>query len=403
MKIGIQTCGSAGDMYPMFALAEALCHVGHDVTLYYTSFFGQSFSFKKVERLTCLSSAIFDEEFNYSVPSRPIFDMSPEEQMQYLKEDVFKPFSMQISKAAETLCQEQDMVIGVAMLYQLICMAEKYNIPFISYQVDNVYVPAPNDEKIWLDGWIEENFADTVNAYREKYNLPPVENLRRTFYRSKILNLLAFSPVLEPKQQHWGDTFEVCGYFYREPIVNLDNTLLQAFLNAGSPPIFISVGSMAFYESDIETLRNMLISAVNLAGCRAIVQIGNYTEIETVSNNIYMASYVPHEAVLPYCMGMIHHGGSGTVHTSLKYGCPSITMAYAFDQFFWGKKIVENGASSTVLYRNRVDEIQLAGDIRKLMCYPEYRANAQALRLRMKRENGVKKAVRCIEHIINNT
>lgn len=384
----------------MFALAEGLCRAGHEVTLYYTSFFGQVFSPKPIDGLHCYSSGLFDPDFNYSVPSLPIFDLSIEAQMQYLINDIFTPFQPQISQAAHQLCQENDVVIGVAMLYQLICMAEKYKVPFISYQVDSVYVPSEGNAKIWLDDWIEKNWEPIVNPYRASLGLSPVTDLRRHFYPSKLLNLLAYSPMLEPKKTYWGDTFEVCGYLHGTQVTTIDDLELKAFIDAGSPPIFISMGSMAFYEPDITLLRSMLLKAVELAGCRAIIQLGHAAQPQgKLNDNVYVAGYVAHEAVLPHCSGVVHHGGSGTVHTALKYACPSITIGYAFDQFFWGEKLVGLGVSPALLERRLFDEIQLAGDLRKLMCYQKYKDAAQYMRLKMKREDGVKKAVRCIEAV----
>lgn len=399
MKIGIQACGSTGDLQPLHALAVGLCNAGHDVTLYYTTFFGQEFSPEPVPGLLCESTAVFDKESDYVAPSRPIFNLSLESQMEYLMGDVIEPFKQQMSLAAEELCKKNAVVIGVAMLYQLICMAEKYHIPFISFQVDNVYVPAPDGQRIWLDDWIEKNWAPVVNPYRILHGLAPVTDLRRTFYPSKILNLLAFSPVLEPKQPHWGDTFEVCGYFHGVHTATALTPELENFLDAGAPPIFISMGSMMFYEQNPAEFHELLLAAVKLADCRAIIQLGNSSK-QHKQDQVYYAGYFPHHSLLPHCVGMVHHGGSGTVHTVLKNACPSITIAYAFDQFFWGKKLVTTGAAPGLLSRNLLDEVQLAGDIRKLMRYQDYKNSATLLRRYMKREDGVKKAVSAITRVV---
>lgn len=402
MKIGIQACGSTGDLQPMHALAAGLCSAGHEVTLYYTAFFGQVFSPEPVPGLWCESTAVFDKASDYSAPSRPIFALSLEAQMEYLIGAVIEPFKQQMSLAAEELCQKNELVIGVAMLYQLICMAEKYRVPFISFQVDNVYVPAQDGQRIWLDDWIEKNWAPIVNPYRASHGLVPVTDLRRTFYPSKILNLLAFSPVLEPKQPHWGDTVEVCGYFHGADTDTALAPELKNFLDAGPPPIFISLGSMMFYEPNPAEFHELLLSAVKLADCRAIIQLGNNSKAHGQQQGpVYYAGYLPHHKLLPHCVGMVHHGGSGTVHTALKQACPSITVAYAFDQFFWGRKLVDTGVAPGLLSRRLVDEVQLAGDIRKLMRYPDYKNAATLLRRYMKREDGVRKAVSAINRVIS--
>ena len=39
----------------------------------------------------------------------------------------------------------------------------------------------------------------------------------------------------------------------------------------------------------------------------------------------------------------IHHGGSGTTHMALKYGCASMIIPHIIDQFTWNKIIHEKG------------------------------------------------------------
>ena len=41
---------------------------------------------------------------------------------------------------------------------------------------------------------------------------------------------------------------------------------------------------------------------------------------------------------------MIHHGGAGTTHSALRFGCASLIIPHFIDQFFWAKKVVGLGA-----------------------------------------------------------
>ena len=41
--------------------------------------------------------------------------------------------------------------------------------------------------------------------------------------------------------------------------------------------------------------------------------------------------------------GVIHHGGSGTTHLALKYGCATMIVPHIFDQFVWNRVIDKLG------------------------------------------------------------
>jgi UDP:flavonoid glycosyltransferase YjiC (YdhE family) len=40
----------------------------------------------------------------------------------------------------------------------------------------------------------------------------------------------------------------------------------------------------------------------------------------------------------------VQHGGSGTTHTALRYGRPSLVIPHIIDQFFWNRRVAELGA-----------------------------------------------------------
>lgn len=43
----------------------------------------------------------------------------------------------------------------------------------------------------------------------------------------------------------------------------------------------------------------------------------------------------PHEALLPRCAAVMHHGGAGTTAAALRAGTPQLVCPLHFDQFTW--------------------------------------------------------------------
>ena len=48
---------------------------------------------------------------------------------------------------------------------------------------------------------------------------------------------------------------------------------------------------------------------------------------------------VAHDALLPECVAMIHHGGAGTVAACVRAGCAQIIVPFAFDQHEWAASL----------------------------------------------------------------
>jgi sterol 3beta-glucosyltransferase len=137
-----------------------------------------------------------------------------------------------------------------------------------------------------------------------------------------------------------------------------------------------------------------LLEAIELAGCRAIIQADWRKSSYRPENNknIHLVDYLPHHLILPKCLGMVHHGGAGTSHAALLNECPSIVIAYAWDQFYWGRELDKLGVSAGMIKRKYLDALQLAGAIRRLSLDLDFKQNAVQTRRNMKREKGLERA-----------
>jgi sterol 3beta-glucosyltransferase len=406
MKIGIQTWGSRGDILPWIALGQGLSKAGHEVILFYSDALGEGdFSSFSIERLTVNSTIKFrkNHEVIKQIPVKQIFDMDLNSQISYMTDEVFAPYEPEIIAAAENLCKTVDLIIIGSILYHTSTIAEKLNIPITIIHVDYQYTPKKGNELFEAD--INRLLLNKVNNFREKYSLPAISNVREKVFTSSTLNLLIFSKLFKHKQIELPQEFQITGYLFPETNRNYKiSENLKSFLENGSPPVYFSIGSLAFFEYNQTEILKVIIQAVEISGCRAIIQDNWNKKTETNNKNIFIINdYIPHLEVFSQCLAVVHHGGAGTTHTTLLAGCPSIVVAYAWDQFYWGKELIRLGVTPGLLRRKYVDSLQLAGDIRKIMIDPEYKNNALKAQKRIKRENGVKNAVNLIEKKIRES
>ena len=75
-----------------------------------------------------------------------------------------------------------------------------------------------------------------------------------------------------PRPPEWGENIHITGYWYLDTPGFEPPPALQAFLNAGAPPVYIGFGSMP--SRNPEQVTNMVIQALAMAGQRGILLTG---------------------------------------------------------------------------------------------------------------------------------
>ena len=149
-------------------------------------------------------------------------------------------------------------------------------------------------------------------------------------------------------------------------------------------------------------MQERTLTAVKMAGIRAIIQADQIKEVEKVNTEkLYFIDAVPYSSIFPYVRGVVHHGGCTTNGLSLLYGCPTLVIPLALDQYFYGRMDNRLGAGPAPLY------------IRKKLCTTEqiesalldlvsgqYDEAAREISAKMQRENGVVCAADAIEKYV---
>jgi len=401
MKIGIQTYGSRGDINPWIALGQGFCEQGHEVVLYYTNYTGGDFSHHSDDNFKVVSSRTLapDSGAYEKVSAKKIYDLDIEDLTDYMVKEVFDLFEREMILAGQKLCAYADVIINNPNLYHTSCLAEKYAVPRVNILVECQFSPS-NKVSQYNDVHINSYFLERINGYRQELDLELISNVRAEVFNSSWLNLLAYSRVFTTDEASWGEAYQYCGYLKLDtgtPWTIPDE--LSTFIRSGNAPVFFSMGSLAFFEGKNYDILDTFLEAIEMSGCRAIIQADwdNFErKLPRDNKNIQTISFIPHDDILPLCSGVVHHGGAGTSHTALLNECPSIVIAYAWDQFYWGRELQRLGASVGTLKRRSIDALQLAGMLRQLIKDDDYKHNVVSVKRAMKRENGVARASKLI-------
>ncbi|NND07829.1 MAG: hypothetical protein HKN87_15740 [Saprospiraceae bacterium] len=104
-------------------------------------------------------------------------------------------------------------------------------------------------------------------------------------------------------------------------------------------------------------------------------------------NLLYITDQIPYDWILPYIYAMIHHGGSGTTHMGLKYGCASMIIPHIIDQFVWDDIVVQAGAGPRGVSIQHFTMSKIETKVLELLSNDIYKARAEEITQRMEVEN----------------
>ena len=243
-----------------------------------------------------------------------------------------------------------------------------------------------------VNGLIWRAFRARTNAARAKtLGLAP----RRRLW-TDLPMLYGISSSLLPRPRDWPDNVVMCGRWAPPATDWTPPAALAAFLAAGEPPLYVGFGSMA--GLDRRTLLAALLPAVG--GRRALFYPGwSGVEASDLPANFLTLGDTPHDWLFPRASIVIHHGGSGTSHSAVRAGVPSVVVPFVGDQFFWADCLQRAGAASLSVAARDVTASALERGI-TLAESAAMRSRASALGAAMSEENGLSRAVAEIERLV---
>lgn len=228
----------------------------------------------------------------------------------------------------------------------------------------------------------------STNQARARAGLPQ----RRALWTGHPM-LYGVSPALVSPPGDWPANAHLTGQWIPPTAAWTPPADLARYLDSGEPPIYVGFGSMAGFDT-----AQVLEAVTGAVGNRRVLFNSGWSGIDParLPTNFHPIGNVPHDWLLPRCALAIHHGGSGTTHSTCRAGIPSVIVPFAGDQFFWSARMRSNGVMRHPLAGKSITSAQLRDAI-AYASSAEAKANAARLGKRMRQEDGCQAAVRLVE------
>jgi len=117
---------------------------------------------------------------------------------------------------------------------------------------------------------------------------------------------------------------------------------LEAFLEAGSPPVYVGFGSMAMQAAP--DAARAVIEAVRAQGRRTLLARG-WAELAAIDDqdDCFVIDEVNQQVLFPRVAAVVHHGGAGTTTAAAQVGAPQLVVPQVADQPYWAGRVADLG------------------------------------------------------------
>ncbi len=347
MRVLLSTIGSRGDVQPLVALAVHLRSLGQEVSM-------------------CVPPDFRDWIEGFGIPVNPIgpevrktvasstpaklVPPTPEQRRQMVEATVATQFET-IGRAA----QGCDLIVGAtALQIAAPSVAEKMGIPYVFVAYCPAVLPSPHhappplsllgqgpasettdNRALWAQDAerLNDTWGAALNSHRAAIGLAPVSDVRSHIFTH--LPWLAADPVLAP----WPDPADRTVFQSGAWILPDERPLspeLEAFLEAGEPPVYFGFGSTRAPRE----LSQVMVETARALGRRVIVSRGwaDLSPLETEPDCLAVGE-VNLRALFRRVAAVVHHGGAGTVTAAAQAGSPQVVIPQVYDQHYWARRI----------------------------------------------------------------
>jgi len=231
------------------------------------------------------------------------------------------------------------------------------------------------------------------SASRARHEVFGTTSTKRPVYDFPVFYCISKELVAQPAD--WPADHIICGHWCN-PMADWRPPQDLVDFIGNEPPMYAGFGSPAAFVR--AKALQALIDAV--AGRRVVFSPGwSNIDRSVLPDNFFIARDVPHEWLFPRVSLAIHHGGAGTTHTAARAGVPQVILPFGADQFFWAARVAARGAAPKTS-RGAVLNAALLAKMIAFAQLDSTRQKAKDLGQAMAREDGVRKAVREIEALV---
>lgn len=410
MRIALLTHGTRGDVQPFIALGKGLAACGHDVLLAAPDEFA---AWIEGHGLEFRSAGVNFHDFLQSPDAQKIMTGNVVAMARNWRRTIV-PTIRNTLDATWAAARHAELIVyhpkaggavdvAEATGATLVCAAPfpifpTSAFPFFVFSGD--YGPFFNRFSYRPVSLPRVLFRRVVNRWREEVlglgGDRPVSP-RRNSQNDLELRLCAVSQAVIPRLYEGEEGTHATGYWFLDEEQDWQpNPALGAFLKAGSPPIYIGLGSVT--TANPAQLASAVVEGVQRANTRAIIATG-WGGLETANKpgSIHVINAAPHDVLFKHVKAVVHHGGAGTTATSLRAACPTLVCHQNFDQAFWGRRVWAIGCGPRPLPLKTLTGDRLAKALTDLIRTEAYRTHAVEIAQKIASDDGISRAIELIE------
>lgn len=269
-------------------------------------------------------------------------------------------------------------------------VAEKLGIRYVHVSHQPVSLPSPyrrpparrgrplpsdvtDNRALWdLDARIaNEMFGEELNTHRAAIGLPPVDNVRDYAFTGHPW--LAADPILAPWQPTDLDVVQTGAWVL--PDERPLPAELAAFLDAGTPPVYVGFGSTPM--RDPKDVARVTIEAIRAQGCRVVISRG-WADLAPIDDrdDCFVVGEVNHQALFRRVAAAVHHGSAGTTTTAARAGAPQVVVPQGADQPYFAGRVADLGIGAA--HDGPTPTVESLSAALKTALTPETHARARA-------------------------
>ncbi len=344
MRLVLATIGTHGDVCPLIALGQSLCSAGHKVTFV---------SSQDMQTLVESHGLRFEP---VAIDFKKIMNDPT------LKTNKGRLSLLQTLIDAEldvlpSLCLNADLLIGGSLLMMGRSVAESQNIPFVQVAYTLPILPSKSYPCLFvrnqrLPPWVNKlswkvmialvgfSMTPVVNRGRKKLGLSNIKNHFEHKFKDHVI--ITVDKALAEVPADVLRVYTQTDYWHLDQAPSPLGQDIIDFVHSGSKPIYIGLGSMP--KSETEAIEKAIHEIIQSESIRVVMAEG-WAELgkEVHHRNLKQIGFVDHHKLFPLVGAVVHHGGSGTVHTAALSGVPQIIVPATMDQPWWGETLFRCG------------------------------------------------------------
>jgi len=201
--------------------------------------------------------------------------------------------------------------------------------------------------------------------------------------------IYTISPSLFPRPGYWESNVKVLGHqeLKRKTAWKPEKKLTE-FIEKHEKIVFITFGSMPNPEPEQKTKiileileRNKIPAIINTAS-GGLVKPDKFN-----SELIYFVSHISYDWIFPKMHAVVQHGGAGTTHLAIKYGCAVMIIPHFMDQFVWDKIISDLGVGPKGIKISKLTTKNLESKISELFYNRGFKEKSALIGNQMRNED----------------